>query len=85
MKRYPEVKRRGEKMPRGIYLSSYMRPTGVLCAKEMLPLSVAAAADEEEEAEEEEEEEEVEEEEEEEEVAVDASNPKLTSSCIEDT
>ena len=77
MKRYPEVKRRGEKMPRGIYLSSYMRPTGVLCAKEMLPLSVAAAADEEEE--------EVEEEEEDEEVVADASNPKLTSSCIEDT
>ena len=67
-------------MPRGggTYLSSYMRPTGVLCAKEMLPLSVAAAADEEE-AEAEAEDEEAEEEEE---VVADASKPKLTSSCI---
>lgn len=53
-----------------------MRPTGVLCAKEMLPLSVAAAADEEEA------EAEAEDEEEEEEVVADASKPKLTSSCI---
>ena len=53
---------------KGSYLSSYIRPTGVLCAKEKFPLSLAAAADDDDDDDEEEEEE------------AGAGGPRLTSS-----
>jgi hypothetical protein len=61
-----------------------MRPTGVLCAKEMLPLSAAAEDedDDDDDDEEEEEEEEEDEDEDEEEVEEVAGGPRVTSSYM---